>query len=252
MDMSSATSSSKMGMATGSSDMQGWKPYLHTSLFSPFSNDASSGEAFLFPTFRIYSRTTFLVACAFIFTTALLERWLSFVLDHKLALRPTSVSHPTKARARRKGLVGSSDCSVYIHLPAQADHIETDHMHRSKIRLVLRTAVYFSATLLRYVLMIIGMGMDWMMLLSVVSGLALGHVLTDVYTVSWSTARSSVTSAERAEQVELLQHNQQDQTERYDVEVEEDDCKDDLIQSGASAQRSSSRQATPSANTPYY
>ncbi|TKY88928.1 hypothetical protein EX895_002169 [Sporisorium graminicola] len=232
MDMSSSATGA--GAASGTAnDIEGWKPYLHTSLFSPFSNVPASGEAFLFPTFRIYSRSTFLAACAFTFTLALLERWLTFLLDRVLSLEePASVATggqgwtaARRANATRAGGAASArrtagGGSVYIHLPAtEAPRFQNleKGAKPTAIKLVARNAVFFAATLLRYVLMIIGMGMDWFMLLSVVSGLTLGHLLTDLYVVS---KMKSQRGAERgAEELELLQQD-------FDAQLDEDDGED--------------------------
>lgn len=226
MDMSSSTS----GAAT-SNDMEGWKPYLHTSLFSPFSNVPDSGEAFLFPTFRIYSRTTFLAACGFTFALALVERWLTFVLDRVLALdnSPASSGGARSWTAARRGKSGRRAAatagshrtagagSVYIHLPATetlTQRLERKRTIRTRsAKLLARNAVYFAATLLRYVLMIIGMGMDWFMLLSVVSGLTLGHLLTDLHAVKVGGERGQ---RDGEEEVELLQ-------QVFDARLEDDD-----------------------------
>ncbi len=111
--------------------------------------------------------------------------------------------------------------------------------------------VYFAATLLRYVLMIVGMGMDWFLLLSLVAGLTLGHFLTD-----WHTLRSLNSAADveeyvaRAEEVELLHRIGDDDEEDEDVDGKKEG---DYIGAAGSAahRRSSSRQASISANTPY-
>ncbi|KAF6766958.1 Ctr copper transporter [Kalmanozyma brasiliensis GHG001] len=188
MDMSSSTN--------GASDMDAWKPFLHTSLFSAFPDDPDAGEPFLFPTFRIYSRTTFLGACLFTFALALVERWLTFLLDTNLALQaPTQKAAESRAGTKRKHSDAAG--SVYVHLPNGALDTRTPR-GVGKMEILLCSTVYFAATLLRYVLMIISMGMDWMMLLSIVSGLTLGHLITDVRSVSARTAELS------AEEVELL------------------------------------------------
>lgn len=249
--------SSSTATAAASNDMEGWKPYLHTSLFSPFSNTPDSGEAFLFPTFRIYSRTTFLAACAFTFTLALVERWLTFLLDRTLSLdgyQPSQVANRWSGSGRRGKAVRTGAASshrtagggsVYIHLPANEtlpSRFERQP-RRSKVKLVARNAVYFAATLLRYVLMIIGMGMDWFMLLSVVSGLTLGHLLTDLHALS----RSSSGGERGVEEVELLQ-------QEFDVQLEEDEEEgeklvrreevDQRAAGGGAHRRSGSRQAS--------
>ncbi|PWN49225.1 hypothetical protein IE53DRAFT_388569 [Violaceomyces palustris] len=51
--------------------MDGWKPYLHASLFSGFKE---GGVAFLFPSFIVDGTWTFLGASAFTIGIALLER----------------------------------------------------------------------------------------------------------------------------------------------------------------------------------
>ena len=110
----------------------------------------------------------------------------------------------------------------------------------------MRNVVYFAAMLLRYVLMIIGMGMDWFMLLSVVGGLTLGHLLTDIYTRS--SAENKETEYGRAEEVELLHR-----AEEFDVEEEDEGKKlDDGDYAGGGAhRRSTSRNASLSVGTPY-
>ncbi|CBQ69025.1 conserved hypothetical protein [Sporisorium reilianum SRZ2] len=253
MDMSASSAS-----AGATNDMEGWKPYLHTSLLSPFSNVPDSGEAFLFPTFRIYSRTTFLAACAFTFTLALVERWLTFLLDRVLSLNHsrsaethtgTGWAAVRRNKAARAGTAGSHRTagagSVYIHLPATETLPQRLQKHTRRpsasAKLIARNAVFFAATLLRYVLMIIGMGMDWFMLLSVVSGLTLGHLLTDVHALKARGEREERGS----EEVELLQHE-------FGVEVEEDEDEDgekvrrreegQRVGGGGAHRRSTSRQ----------
>ncbi|SPO31086.1 uncharacterized protein UTRI_05272_B [Ustilago trichophora] len=181
--------------------MEGWKPYLHTSLFSPFSDDPGSGEAFLFPAFRIYSRTTFLAACAFTFLLALIERWLTHLLDTTFSLNSsTSNRNPDFPPSSNTGwwkrknshpspsLTAVGGGSIYVNLP----HTTTTSLNDRKLalgakrgkkvaKLLARNVVFFGATLLRYVLMIIGMGMDWALLVSVVAGLTVGHCLSDFY-----------------------------------------------------------------------
>lgn len=119
-----------MDMSSASADgMASWKPYLHTSLFSSFSE---LDEPFLFPTFRIRSLATFLAAALFTFILALAERFLTYTSSHKTTIW-------------------------------------------------LGAIVYFAATLLRYMLMIVAMGMDWFLLLSAVSGLTIGNALTEMH-----------------------------------------------------------------------
>lgn len=216
MDMSSTTTSSTTpspnDQAEGGGDMDGWKPYLHTSLFSPgaFSNIPDSGEAFLFPSFRIYSRTTFLLACLFTFSLALIERYLSYLLESTFSLHPKSVS---KRKNSNAASVSGSGGGVYITIPSnlQKGRGKGRTKRGTKARLLGRTAVYFVATLIRYVLMIIGMGMDWFLLLSLVSGLTLGHALTDVY-VSASIGERGVGEGTAVEEVELLPHPDRDES----------------------------------------
>ncbi|SNX87033.1 uncharacterized protein MEPE_05743 [Melanopsichium pennsylvanicum] len=279
MDMSNATAS-----ASGEVDLEGWKPYLHTSLFSPFSNDPGSGEAFLFPTFRIYSRSTFLAACAFTFSMALFERWLTYLLDTTFSLSPTSISQTPSCscsclinshsrnnrtkdfilddrltinlhrRGRANGVTvaseTTSDGSLYLTLPTTNStngnvdtkiRTQTHSFPKSSklgMKMIVRNMVYFLATLLRYILMIVGMGMDWAMLLSVVGGLTFGHFLTDIYKVfniHISQSRRKSTSGayhhEDGEQVELLNRDlveeqfeigQQQLQEEEEEEGEED------------------------------
>ena len=52
-------------------NMESWKPYLHTSLWSDF---ARGGEPFLFPTFLVNSTLTFLGSALFTAALALFER----------------------------------------------------------------------------------------------------------------------------------------------------------------------------------
>lgn len=317
MDMST-TSSTSTGAGAGinastdpDSGMEGWKPYLHTSLFSPFSNDPGSGEAFLFPTFRIYSRATFLAACAFTFMLALVERYLSYLLETTFSLdninnsgssanshpnqreklrtvkRKTSNAYPTnRTAATSMGGVASTGRSVYVNLPTNLNTNTTLQSVRKsrtklKIKILARNVVYFAATLLRYVLMIIGMGMDWMLLLSVVSGLTLGHLFSDLYTSS-SVSSTSADTATRAgtasidEEVELLHRRSRsslaDEFEigDDDLDEEQDGCEGEMERKklcegedeggdylsgggggGGAHRRTSSRQASLSATTPY-
>ena len=115
---------------------------------------------------------------------------------------------------------------------------------RMRLRVVLRTLLFGGATLLRYVLMIVSMGMDWALLLSVVSGLTTGHLLRDVYCLASTTTADGGASGE---EVELLHH-----AAEYDLQDVPDDRKPDADYLGAAAhRRSSSRQAALNATTPY-
>ncbi|SPO30655.1 uncharacterized protein UTRI_05272 [Ustilago trichophora] len=293
MDMSKPSSS------TGVDDMEGWKPYLHTSLFSPFSNDPGSGEAFLFPTFRIYSRTTFLAACAFTFLLALIERWLTHLLDTTFSLNSSSSSfnrdpnflsssntgwwkrknsHPSPSLAT----VGGG--SIYVNLP----HTTTTSLHdrhlalgvkrgKQVAKVLVRNVVFSGATLLRYVLMIIGMGMDWALLVSVVAGLTVGHFLSDFYRLLSEERDAGMlgygggagTGRGGEENVELLQRSVDDEEAAEQFEIGDGDEEDnDGVRKGVRSEegymnaaaagggggahrRSNSRQASVSALTPY-
>ena len=103
--------------------------------------------------------------------------------------------------------------------------------------MVGRTAVYFLVTLLRYVLMIVGMGMDWFLLLSLVSGLTVGQVGTDLWTTRERGRRGE------GEEVELL--NQQVEAVFDD---EEEGKREDYM---GAHKRSSSRRVSMDPNTPY-
>ena len=205
MDMSSK--------ATTSSDMEGWKPYLHTSLFSPFSNVRDSGEAFLFPTFRIYSRATFLAACAFTFAIALVERLLTHVLD-SLSLESSRQS----ARCTAAGTGSGGGRSVYVNIPIGRTETRAKHAKRGKI--VARNLVYFAATLLRYVLMIIGMGMDWVLLLSVVSGLTVGHLVADLRVVAQQRKAEGRTREAKEVEERVLLEEQAFEDDEDEVDVD--------------------------------
>lgn len=213
MDMSSQPTASKPIGAND--DMDSWKPYLHTILFSPssFSNSPEMGEPFLFPSFRIYSRSTFLLACLFAFGLALFERYLSFLLDSSLSLRPSSSC--TSAR-RKDSNATAGEASVYVTIPSNAAVNSGRRREARKGKLVGRTVVYFVATLLRYVLMIIGMGMDWFLLLSLVLGLSVGHLGTDLYKLS--TISNGIRVERGVEEVELLPHPETEEEGKADGE----------------------------------
>lgn len=221
MDMSTSSNSS---MSMGGGDLEGWKPYLHTSLFSPFSNDPSSGEAFLFPSFRIYSLATFLAASLFTFFLALTERFLSYLLEHHLTLTSDRLKRPRKS--------SSAASSVYLNIGSP----DTSIRRSTTGRLIARNLVFGSVTALRYVLMIVGMGMDWFLLLSVVAGLTVGHFVTDVWIVH--RTNPSYLHVGSNEEVELL-HPDEDEGENVKQH------QDDYLESGQQVhRRSTSRRAS--------
>ena len=102
--------------------------------------------------------------------------------------------------------------------------------------MVARSGVYFLANLLRYVLMIVGMGMDWFLLLSLVSGLTVGQVATDLWTTRGRGRRGA------GEEVELL--NQVGAV----FDEEEEAKREDYV---GTHKRSSSRRVSIDPNTPY-
>lgn len=237
-----------MSSTTAVSDMEGWKPYLHTSLLSPFPNHPDQGKAFLFPTFRIYSRATFLAACLFTFVLALVERWMTFLLDGQLSLHPPPSAHndgSRKVRRRNAGAERGCERSVCVHLPDTTTTNNRRGRRRGrKVKLLVRNAVYFAATLLRYVLMIISMGMDWMMLLSTVMGLTLGHLLTDLWSVSASDGEGA--GRARAEEVELLEEEGEEGTED-----DKDGGRDQPLQERDAPRQSAFRRTSISGGRPY-
>lgn len=246
--------------------MNGWKPYLHTLLFSSFSNQPDAGEAFLFPTFRIYSRATFLAACAFTFFLALVERYLTHLLDTTLSLQPHASDHTSwGGRAKRKNSLlhpsssthtaARESASVYVNLPSLATPPPEASQSTVAVKVAARNVAYFGATLLRYVLMLIAMSMDWFMLLSLVSGLTLGHLCTDLYAVAYilPVPPSAGDDARRGEEVELLHRDAED----FDLAEDDLDARKEGVDYIAAAgamrthRRANSRQASIAATTPY-
>lgn len=76
-------------------------------------------------------------------------------------------------------------------------HISSTLSATPRTRIWLGAAVYFAATLMRYILMIVAMGMDWFLLLSAVSGLTIGNAL-----IEWH--KSPTKRRVHEEHVELL------------------------------------------------
>ncbi|SPO36414.1 uncharacterized protein PSFLO_01885 [Pseudozyma flocculosa] len=92
--------------------------------------------------------------------------------------------------------------------------------HRpGRSRPYLRTLLFFLATLLRYLLMIISMGMDWFLLLTIVSSLSLGQLLIELRRSNAQSGAGQGGSRARGDHV-LLREVEIDDADADDAEDE--------------------------------